>query len=78
MKKFATLPLIAALALGSAACSKSEDAGNVSVANDVTLNTDELVTDENSAAFDANATALDEGNVAGADEVSNATETNTL
>lgn len=78
MKKFATLPLIAALALGSAACSKSEDAGNASLANDVTLNSDEIVTDENSAAFDANATALDEGNTTGADEVGNATETNTL
>lgn len=55
MKKLVVLPALLAVSLGVAACAKHDDAANTALANDTTLNSDEVLTDENAAAFDANA-----------------------
>ena len=81
MKKFAVVPLVLALSLGAAACSKGEDTTNTAVSNDVTLNSDEVVTDENATAtLDANTTEATDLNAAGTEDLGNAgtATTNTL
>lgn len=74
MKKFIIVPLIAATALGLAACKPSATVENTTVTNEVTLNSEEPILDANAAVIDENATAVD--NAAALDAVENVSNSN--
>jgi hypothetical protein len=64
MKKSIMLPLAAALALGTAACSGSQEAANTAAANDLSFNGEDASTDAN--------IVLPEGNLTGDDALPDA------
>jgi hypothetical protein len=74
MKKFIIVPLIAATALGLAACKPSTPAVDNSVSNEVTLNSEEPILDANAAVIDENATTVD--NAGALDAVANVSNSN--
>jgi hypothetical protein len=75
MKKFIILPLVAAAALGLAACKPTVPADNASVANDIALNSEEPIVDANATIDETTLNGTDENAVApeAAENASNAT-----